>query len=153
LHFPVYFSAAAFVGVLAAVVLPGPVTVALAVFVLAAAVHSAMDVFGGGLEARPWLATSDEGVYSHYHGVWIAPRRWIRYDGAPEDLALATVLAVPLLGLVDRPAETLIVAAVVISAAYAAVRKQLPDVEAALHDAMPQSLLDRLPDGVLRAES
>jgi hypothetical protein len=68
LHYPVYYSLAA-LGLLAvAFVVPTPATVALAAFVGAAAVHSASDVLGGGLELRPWEGTSDRAVHDHYHG-------------------------------------------------------------------------------------
>lgn len=97
LHFPVYGSTLAVPVALAAIVVGAPVVVLAAVFVVAAAVHAVMDAFGGGVEHRPWEATSERGVYNHATGQWVSPRRWVRYAGAPEDLLLAAVCAVPLL--------------------------------------------------------
>src|SRR6056297_545185 len=61
------------------------------------ALHAASDALGGGLELKPWRATSERAVYDHFRGRWIRPRRWVRYDGAPEDLAFAGILAGSLL--------------------------------------------------------
>lgn len=125
LHFPVYYSVAATLGAIVAVLVPARATVGLAVVLLAAAVHSVMDVFGGDLQLRPWLGRGDRGVYDHYRGRWIAPRRWVRYDGAPEDLLLAVAVAAALWPAVDGPARSLIAALVGISAGYVAMRKRL----------------------------
>ncbi|WP_197052416.1 metal-dependent hydrolase [Halobellus rufus] len=145
LHFPVYFSAAAVVAVAVAVAAPTALTVAAALFLAAAALHSAMDALGGGLELKPWLGTSERAVYSHYHGQWIRPRRWIRYDGAPEDLALAVAFALPAMYALDGVAETVVVAAVAVSAFYVLVRKSMVTVTEELVAALPDSLVDRLP--------
>lgn len=128
LHFPVYYWVPAFLGSVAAVVAPGPVTVAVCFFFLAAAVHSVSDVYGGGSGARPWEGESHRAVYVHALGRWVAPRGFLRYDGAPEDVALVTALSVPGLLLFDPPVRTLLFAGLVVSFAYAAVRKRLPDL-------------------------
>ncbi|MFC7201376.1 metal-dependent hydrolase [Halospeciosus flavus] len=146
LHFPVYYgvaAVAAFVALalpLAAV--PGPWLAALAFFLLAAAVHSAMDALGGGLELRPWEGTSERAVYSHFHRRWIRPRRWIRYDGAPEDLALALVAAGPAWYFAEGLLQQAVVAVVVVSAGYVLVRKRM------VH--LAEALVARLPDPVLQ---
>lgn len=141
LHYPVYFSVLA-VGVGAiAITMPTPVTVGSAVFLAAAAVHSVMDIFGGGLELRPWEASSDRAVYDHYTGRWIAPRRWIRYDGAPEDLGLSVVLAGPLALTVDGVFRWLIFVSLVVAISYASVRRVLP----VLAVTVVSILTDRLP--------
>lgn len=149
LHFPVYLPAAAAVATPLALVVPTPATVALAVFLLAAGVHSAMDALGGGLELKPWRATSDRAVFSHYHGEWIAPRRLVRYDGAPEDLLLAGVLAVPALVVFDGPVEEAILAVLAVSAAYVALRKPMVWVGEWLVGRLPPAVLARLPDAVV----
>ena len=145
LHFPVYFSVAAAVAVAVAVAVPATPTAAAALFLLAAALHSAMDALGGGLELKPWLGTSDRAVYSHYHGRWIRPRRWIRYDGAPEDLLAAGAFALPALYALDGVAETAVLAALGVSAGYVLLRKPMVDVTQALVDALPEQYLDRMP--------
>jgi len=155
LHYPLYYSLVA-VGLLAvAVVVPTPVTVALAAFIGAAALHSVSDVLGGGLELRPWEGTSEQAVYEHYHGRWLRPRRWVRYDGSPEDVALAGVFAVPTLAFAGEPVgatapsggfvSTLVVALVGLSVAYGLVRKPLVVLGEWLVATLPPSVVDRLP--------
>ncbi|WP_433626713.1 metal-dependent hydrolase [Halomicrococcus sp. NG-SE-24] len=146
LHFPVYYSAAALVAVGVAALTPGAWSVGVAVFLLAAALHSASDALGGGLELKPWLGESDRAVYDHFRGRWVAPRRWVRYDGAPEDLALALVLAAPAAALHDGPVQTIVVAAVAVSGVYALVRKRLVYVTEWLVPRLPDPALDYLPD-------
>ena len=107
LHYPVYYSALAAVAAPVAALVPTTATIAAAMGLLGAAAHSVMDVFGGGLELRPWEATSSRAVYNHHHDRWLAPRRWIRYDGAPEDLVLSVVVAVPLLFALEPGAQRL----------------------------------------------
>lgn len=129
LHFPVYYSLAALVALGVALVSPSVLTVAGAVFLLAAAVHSVTDMFGGGLELRPWEGTSEQAVYSHYHGQWLRPRRWVGYDGAPGDLALASALAIPSILFVDwHLIDPLVTGAIGLSGVYTLVRKRLADL-------------------------
>ena len=129
LHFPVYYSAAALVAGTVALLVPTTATVAVAFFLLSAAVHCVADAAGGGLELRPWEATDDRGVYVHPAGKWISPRRWIRYDGAPEDLLLAGIFSLPGLLLFDGAVRTLTLVGLAISVVYVAVRKRLPELE------------------------
>ncbi|MGM0399167.1 MAG: metal-dependent hydrolase [Halobacteriota archaeon] len=138
LHFPVYFSVAAAIAVGIAALGPTTLTVAGALFLVAAAVHSVMDAFGGGLELRPWRGTSDRAVYSHFHRQWIVPRRWIRYDGSPEDLGLATMMALPALAVFDGPLTLGVVALLAVSAAYVLIRKPMAKIS--------EWLVGRLPD-------
>lgn len=145
LHFPVLYSAAAVVLGVVALVFPAAVTVALAAFASSAAIHSAMDALGGGLEVKPWKGTSDRAVYSHYHDRWLAPRRWIRYDGAPEDVALAAVLAGGLIFAFAGPIQTVAVAFLAVSVLYGLFRKPLVLAGESLVDRLPASVLDRIP--------
>ncbi len=126
LHYPVYYTliGGGLVGL--AAVVPTAVTVGVAVGAVAAALHSVTDIFGGGLELRPWEATSQRAVYNHYHGHWIAPRRWVRYDGSPGDFALSMTLAVPLAFVVEGHLQWVVAGAVGIAAVYAALRRVLP---------------------------
>ena len=132
LHFPVYYAAAALAASAAAVARPSVETVALAFFLLSAALHSVTDALGGGLELRPWEPSDDRGVYLHPAKRWVRPRRWIRYDGAPEDLVLAGVLSLPGLLLFDGWVRRLTVAGLAVSVVYTAVRKRLPELEGRL---------------------
>jgi hypothetical protein len=151
LHAPVYFNVAAAVAVAvavaAALLAPGiaVATASVALFLLAAGVHSAMDAVGGGLELKPWLGESDRAVYSHYHGRWLRPRRWVRYDGAPEDLLVAVAVAAPVVYAVDGAVETGVLVAVAVSAVYALVRKPMVLVTEAVVDALPEAVVERLP--------
>ncbi|RQG94459.1 metal-dependent hydrolase [Natrarchaeobius chitinivorans] len=152
LHFPVYYWVLAVPASVVAVTVPRPATVATAVFLLAAALHSAMDAFGGGLELKPWRATSDRAVYSHYHDRWIEPRRWVRYDGAPEDLALAVALAIPALVVFDGVVRRLAFAGLAISAGYVLVRKPLAVVAERVLERVPDPVFDHLPARFLPLE-
>ncbi len=139
LHFPVYYSLLA-VGALAlAVLAPTAATVAAAAFLASAALHSAGDALGGGLELRPWEATSEEAVYDHFNGRWLRPRRLIRYDGAPEDLLAAAAFAVPG-ALYPDPLQQAVLALLGTSVVYALLRKRLVDVGERLADRLPAGL-------------
>ena len=137
LHFPVWYTVCAGVLLLAAVLSPTLITVGAAAFVSAASLHSVMDAFGGGLELRPWRATSDRAVYSHYHGRWIRPQRWIRYDGAPEDVAAAILLAVPTLIQTTGAFQIIVMVCVGISIVYGIIRKSLVNIAEALIAVLP----------------
>ena len=151
LHFPVYFNVAAALAVVVAAatptIAPGAAVAAasVALFLVAAGVHSAMDAVGGGLELKPWRGESERAVYSHYHARWIRPRRWVRYDGAPEDLLVAVAVATPVVYAVDGVIETGVLVAVGISAVYVVVRKPMVIVTEAVVDALPERVVDRLP--------
>jgi len=154
LHFPVYYSLSAVVAVALAGLFTAVPTVAAALFLLAAAVHSVADAFGGGLELRPWEGTSDRAVYDHYRRRWIAPRRWIGYDGSPGDLLLAGVLAVPLVLALDGTFEWVVVASVAVAGAYTAVRRHLPEMADVLIGdllvpVLPEGLCTHVPDRYL----
>ncbi|ELZ81930.1 hypothetical protein C453_17979 [Haloferax elongans ATCC BAA-1513] len=150
LHFPVYFSALAVPALAVAAVNPTTTSLAVALFLAAAAVHSASDVLGGGLELKPWLGTSDRAVYDHWNGRWLKPKRLIRYDGSPEDLALTLVLAVPPVVVFDGIVELLVIAAVAISGVYVLLRKPMVVVAERLVAAMPDHVLDHVPERFVR---
>lgn len=146
LHYPIYYSVLATVAVPVAVLVPTTVTVGLALVLLGAAVHSVMDIFGGGLELRPWEATSDRAVFDHHRNRWLAPRRWIRYDGASEDLLLSLVVGIPLLMALEGVYRWVVVATLVVAIVYTAVRRVLPTIAEFL---IGTYLVRTLPDRVL----
>jgi hypothetical protein len=150
LHFPVYYSAGAVLAGAGAAVVPTSLTVAVALFLAAAALHSVMDAAGGGLELKPWLGTSDRAVYSHFHGRWVAPRRWVRYDGAPEDLVLAVWFAVPSILVLDGTLERGVWLALAVSVVYVLLRKPLVTIAERLVAALPTSVVHRLPERFVR---
>ncbi len=146
LHYPVYYSLFAALALFAALVAPSTVTVAAALFLLGAAVHSVADMYGGGLELRPWEGNSDRAVYNHYHGTWIAPRQLVRYDGAVEDLALSIGLSLPLLYLLEGPLRQIVLGTLVVAAVYTVTRRHLAELAARIIPYAPDSLSPFLPD-------
>jgi hypothetical protein len=146
LHFPVYFSVLAVPAFAVAALNPTTTTLAVALFLGGAALHSASDVLGGGLELKPWLGTSDRAVYDHWNERWLAPKRLVRYDGSPEDLALTLVFAVPPVLVFDGLTETLVIGAVAVSGVYVLLRKPMVYVAEHLVAAVPDHLVDHVPD-------
>mgnify|MGYP006276715647 CR=1 FL=1 len=149
LHFPGYGSVAAAVAVVAAMIAPSPVTVSLAAFLVAAAIHAVSDAFGGDLTLRPWEATGDRAVYEHLRGRWHRPRRWVRYDGAPEDFLLGVALALPALAGLDDPAQAAVVGLVVVSGVYALARRSLVDAGERLVAVAPDPVLAAVPETLI----
>ena len=149
LHFPVYYSLAAAVATLAAILTPTTATVAVAVFLLGAALHCVTDVFGSGLELRPWEGNSQRAVYDHYRGTWIAPRRLVRYDGSPEDLLLSVSLAIPLLYALEGALQWVVIAAVLVATVYTALRRLLADLATDLVRVLPTDVLPYVPERYL----
>ena len=146
LHYPVYYTVLSVPALLAAVIAPSALTVAVALFLLGAALHSVADVFGGGLELRPWEGNSDRAVYDHRRGTWIAPKRGVRYDGAVEDLALSVALSIPLLVLVDPPLRAVVIGTLVVAVVYTVLRRRLAEIAAAVIPLLPSSLDPYLPE-------
>ena len=149
LHYPVYYQPLAAAALLVAAWRPTTVTVGVAFVLVGAAVHSVADVLGGGLELRPWEATSDRAVYDHHRKRWIAPRRWVPYDGSPGDLLLSVALAVPLLATLDATLRGVVLATLAVAVVYTAVRRVLPRLAVLLVDGLepvvPASVLAYVP--------
>lgn len=128
LHFPVYYSLVGVIALPFFVLMPSTLTASVAFFFLNAGIHSLVDYFGCGLEPRPWEATNDQAVYVHYTRQWLAPRRWVRYDGAPEDLYLTLLMGIPLLMIYTGPMKTVIAATILVGALYTMVRRNLQEM-------------------------
>lgn len=124
-HYPVAGAVPALLTVGLAVLVPAPLSAAIAAGTVAAWLHAVSDALGGGPEMDPWANPSDRAVYDHVHGRWLRPRRWIRYDGAPEDAALAVALAVPALVVYDGWLTIVVLGAVALSLVYALLRRRL----------------------------
>jgi len=146
LHFPVYYSVLALPALAIAALSPSGATIVTACFLVGAAAHSVTDIFGSGLELRPWEGTSDRAVYDHYRNRWIAPQRWIHYDGSPRDLLVSIVLTVPLLIAVDGLLRQIVILTLVVAIVYTSVRRLLPALATAL---VHEVLSPRLPDHLL----
>lgn len=127
-HHPEGYAVAALLAGGYSILNPAIYPVAVAAFLASAALHSLTDVFGGGLGLRPWEADDDRGIYLHLSGRWIPPRRWIRYDGAPEDLVVAVLFSIPPFLVFDGPIRQIVLGGLAISAVYVLVRKRLVDV-------------------------
>jgi hypothetical protein len=127
LHYPALYWVAAIPALGLAVFVPNPATVAAVSFLTSAGLHSISDVLGAGEELRPWERTVDEAVYLHPAGRWLRARRIIRYDGAPEDLLLTTVFALPGVLLYTGSVRYICLFCVLLATAYTLVRKRVPE--------------------------
>ena len=124
-HFPVYAPAVT-LPLVPLALLSGSLAAALvAVFAVALAVHPVMDVLCGGVELRPWEATSERAVYDHARGRWLRPRRVVRYAGAPEDFLFAAAFATPAIAVTTGRLRGVLVAVLIVSGAFVAVRRRL----------------------------
>jgi len=115
------------------------------------------DLAGAGHELRPWEAGSDRAVYSHYHDRWLTARRWVRYDGSPEDLGLASVAGVAVIGLAAEPAGPIawgpVGTLLAISPVYVLLRKSLADLAVRLVRYVPASLKVHVPSRYLESSA
>lgn len=146
LHYPTVYTIAAIPAVVAAGLFGTPWLLALAFVLVGAALHCRMDRYGGGLELQPWNGTSDRGVYDHVHGEWRPPKRWVRYDGAPEDVLLAVLVGIPLLVVLDGPFQWVVVAALAVGSVYGLVRRRLAALAPAVFGAVPDELAAHVPE-------
>jgi hypothetical protein len=137
LHYPSGYGLAAVPTAAVAAWIATPLAVAAAAILAAAALHCRMDRYGGGLELRPWEGTSDRGVYDHVRGRWLAPKRWVAYDGSPGDFLLSLALGVPLLVALDGPFRLVVAAALLVGGAYAALRRRLAALAPAVFGRVP----------------
>ncbi len=136
LHFPIIGSLVALTVLAASIPTSSSTLALLGAFVGAAALHAVSDVLGGGRSLRPWEDGVERAVYSHVHGRWWRPRELIPYDGSAHDLALAAGLGLLTLTLVDVPSlRTLVAVLLVVSTAYALVRRHIPAIVERVHEA------------------
>ncbi len=146
LHYPTLYPIAVIPAVLLGILVPAPTTVALAVGLGGAAVHCRMDIYGSGLELRPWEETSERAVYDHVGGEWIRPRRFVAYDGSPGDVALASTVAIPLFVAVEGVFAAIVVGTVVIGVTYAALRRRLAELAPIVFGRVPGPLTRYIPE-------
>jgi hypothetical protein len=146
LHFPTGYTVAAAAAGLGAVLLGTPLVTGMAMLFLGAALHCRMDRYGGGLELRPWEATSQRAVYDHYRGTWRAPKRWIRYDGAPEDVFGAVGLGILLFAVSDGPVQWLVTGAVIVGIVYGLLRRRLVALAPVVVGVVPEPIDAHVPE-------
>lgn len=146
LHLPVIGTAAGLLLAGVAALTGSAWLVTLAAGILAAGLHAASDVLDGGLSLRPWAERPERGVYCHVQGRWWRPRRLIAYDGAPADLGLAAMLALPAIYLAESALVGWLAGALLaLSIAYAVFRKRVPDALESLGDRLESRLGVRPP--------
>jgi len=145
LHFPVYYSAFAALALFAALAVPSAATVGAALFLLGAAVHSVADMYGGGLELRPWEGNSDRAVYDHYRGTWIARDSSCGTTAQSRTSRCRSGCRFPSstcsTACFSRSCSTLVVAAV-----YTMTRRHLAELAAWITPTLRTPLLPFLPD-------
>lgn len=146
LHYPTTYAVLAVLTAVVAAIVGTPLVVGVAAFLVGAAVHCRMDRYGGGLELRPWEGNSEKAVYDHVRGQWRRPKRWIEYDGSPRDLLVLTVLAVPLLVVLDGPFRFVVVACLVVGVAYTVLRRRLAAVAPVVFAFVPDRLTQYVPE-------
>jgi len=151
LHYPVFGPLAGCVALTGAALQPTALSVALAFGLITAGLHAASDVLGAGLELRPWEANSDRAVYDHFRGRWLEPRRVIRYDGAPEDVLLAGLLAAGPLVAFSAPVDTLVIALLAVTVVYGLLRKQFAALAGWVFSWLPPTVQPHVPDRYLDA--
>ena len=146
LHYPLAYTLAAIPVAVGAYVAATPLLVALAFLLVAAALHCQMDRLGGGLELRPWEGRSERAVYNHVRGRWHRPRRWVRYDGAPEDVLLTLTLGAPMLLVLDRPFLELAAVALLAGASYGLLRRRLAALAPVVVARVPEPVVEHVPE-------
>ncbi len=146
LHYPTGYVLLLVPVALAALVWQRPLLVTAAVVLGAAALHCRMDRYGGGLELRPWEGTSERAVYDHVRGSWRRPKRWIPYDGAPSDLALAVGFALLPLAVLGWAGRLLVGVTLAIGITYALLRRHLAAMAPQVVSYAPESVTDYVPD-------
>lgn len=133
LHFPILGSVIAVLALVVAFFTPSIFVVYCVVFATAFALHSIMDIFGGGKELRPWAQTDDRAVYDHVRQRWIMARRFV-YDGSPGDLVICAMVGITLSLHLPSKFGDAIGILILLGSAYAIVRREItrripPDVE------------------------
>ena len=146
LHYPTLYALVAFPALVVALLVPVGVSVAVAAFLVAATTHCRMDRYGGGLELRPWEATSERAVYDHVRARWRRPKRWIRYDGSPGDLAALSTLGIPLWVVLDGPFQLVAGLALAVGGVYALLRRRLASLAPTVVGYAPSRLRRYVPD-------
>ena len=146
LHYPTIYPLLVGPAAIGALAFPSVLTVGLALAIVGAAAHCRMDIYGSGLELRPWEQTSEKAVYDHVQKRWIEPRRLVSYDGSPGDLAIATAVGVPLFVVVETPFAMAVAAAIGIGVVYTFTRRYLADLAPVVFGRVPAPLARYVPE-------
>jgi hypothetical protein len=146
LHYPTLYPIAALPLALLALAVTTPVAVAVAFVLLGAALHCRMDLYGGGLELRPWEGTSERAVYDHVDGEWLPPRRLVAYDGSKGDLAITAAIGVPLLLFAEPPLTAVVAITIAVGVVYVLLRRHLAALAPAVFGLLPEPIECHVPD-------
>lgn len=145
LHYPTGYAIATAMSIPLAVWLQWPIAISGTFVLFGAALHCRMDRYGGGLELEPWKATSNRAVYDHVQRQWLTPKRWIRYDGAPEDFILMATIGLPLVFVFDGGFQWVTFIAIVVGGAYAVFRRRLAGIARTVFRHVPASVAHHVP--------
>lgn len=145
LHYPTGYAIATAISIPLAVLLQWPIVIVGTFVLFGAALHCRMDRYGGGLELEPWKETSNRAVYDHVKRQWLPPKRWIRYDGAPEDFVLMATIGLPLMFVFDGGFQWITFIAIVVGGAYAVFRRQLARIARIVFRYVPRSVAHHVP--------
>lgn len=146
LHYPTGYAVGSIPVIVAAGFFRTPLLVGLAFVLVGAVLHCRMDRYGGGLELRPWEATSDRAVYDHVYDRWRRPKRWIRYDGAPEDVLFAALVGIPLVIVLEGPFQWIVIGSLLIGGTYGLLRRRLAALAPVVFGHAPEVLETHVPE-------
>lgn len=146
LHYPSGYTLAAVPALAGAVLVGTPLLVGLAVLLVAATLHCRMDRYGGGLELRPWEGRSERAVYDHVRGRWRQPKRWVRYDGAPEDVLMLCGLAGVLWFVLDSPFTGIVAVTLLAGVGYGLLRRRLAALAPVVAARVPKPVIEHVPE-------
>jgi hypothetical protein len=146
LHYPTLYPIAALPLVFLALAVTTPVAVAAAFVLLGAALHCRMDIYGSGLELRPWEGNSERAVYDHVDGEWLPPRRFVAYDGSKGDLAITAAIGAPLLLFAEPPLTILVAVTIVVAVLYVILRRRLAALAPTVFGLLPEPIESHVPD-------
>ncbi len=124
LHYPIYYSMAALITLPFMLASPNIATISAWFFLAGASLHCLSDKLGGSKDSRPWKNDSGKAVYSHYHGEWWEPKKWIRYDGSPEDFLIMLIASLPAIYVLKGNSLLVALALIIISFLYTLLRKK-----------------------------
>ena len=139
-HFPIYGAAATLAAGLAAAATGSSLVLLLTVAIAAFSLHPLMDILCGGVEVRPWEATSERAVYDHARRRWLRPRRLVRYAGAPEELLVTAGVGLPVVAVTAGALQQTVAVITLVSGLFIAVRRRPAPRTALLFPHAPTTL-------------
>lgn len=124
-HLPVVSVVLAIPTIIIAITFTNSYTVGAAYAMIGMGLHCLLDIMGNGHGPLNFKYEYDEAVYSHVHGRWIAPTRWLDHAGSRKDILLAGLLTVPPLLILPRQYGLAVLGFYLMSACFHAFLPQL----------------------------